>query len=177
MEFVENRSTLVIKTKLLGKTVTWNIEMERVDSISDEKAEALAKQVEELTARVKQLEQTNSEHLAARVKQLEQYNPEALTLRLKHVEERLGVGKKQVQRLQFADVTYPNFTLSSDRTMVTSTGSTRNQFQGFLSEQPISAIGNKFVVTFDKVGVDQIVGVTTRNTSTTNIGFYSQTDA
>ena len=158
VEFVENCGSLVIKSKLLNKTVTWNIQMERVDSMSDEKTEALAKRVEELTARVQQLEQ---------------YNVEQLTQRLKHVEERLGVGKqsKQVQRLQFAAVTYPNFTLSADRTKVTKTRTEKGPWQGFLSEQPISAVGNKFVVVFDKMG-NQMVGVSKRDTST-NDGLYS----
>ena len=163
--------------------------MERVDSISDEKAEALAKQVEELTARVKQLEQHNfeqliarvqqleqynPEQLTARVQQLEQYNPEQLTLRLKHVEELLEVGK-QVQRLLFAAVTYPNFTLSSDRTKVTKTGSENGPWQGFLSEQPISAVGNKFVVVFDKIG-NEMVGVSKLNTPSDK-GLYSHAGA
>ena len=150
VEFVESQSALVIRTKLFDKLITWNIVLHRVDPIGDERAEQLAKQVEQLTARVQQLEQVNPEELAARVKQLEQNNPEELTLRLKHVEELLAVGK-QVQRLQFAAVTHPNFTLSSDRTKVTKTGAQAGG-QGFLSEQPLSAVGGKFAVVFDRVG-------------------------
>ena len=146
--------------------------MERVDSISEEKAEALAKQVEELTARVKQLEQHKFEQLTARVQQLEQYNPEQHTLRLKHVEELLGVGK-QVQRIQFAAVTSPNFTLSSDRTKITKTGSQNGPWQGFLSEQPISAVGNKFVVVFDNIG-HQGVGVSKLNTPFINLHSHAE---
>ena len=42
----------------------------------------------------------------------------------------------------------------------------RNYFQGFLYEQPLSAVGNKFVIFFDKIG-EQMVGVAKRNTPTT----------
>ena len=171
VEFVENCSSLVIKSKLHKKTVTWNIQFERLDWMSDGKTETLAKRVEELTARVKQLEQYNPEQqLTARVQQLEQHNVEQLTQRLKHMEELLGVGK-QVQPLQFAVVTYPNFSLSADRTKVTKTGTETNCWQGFLSDQPISAVGNMFVVVFDKIG-SKMVGVSKRNTPTKD-GLYT----
>ena len=131
LEFLENSSTLVIKSKFQEKPVIWKIQMEQVDSISDKKAEALTKEVKELTARLEKLP---------------------------------GAGK-QFQRLQFAAVTHPNFTLFSARTKVTKTGNQNGPWQGFLSEQPISAVGNKFVVEFDKIGF-QCVGVSKPNTST-----------
>ena len=46
-----------------------------------------------------------------------------------------------------------------------------NYFQGFLSEQPLSSVGNKFVIFFDKIG-EQMVGVSKRDTPTTRGLFH-----
>lgn len=92
IEFDENNSTLVIKTRLLSKTMTWNIRLERVVSPSGdtaERCEALEKLVEQLAARMKQLEQNASGQLNQRTK-----------------EDQSGVGRK-IPRLQFEAVTTP----------------------------------------------------------------------
>lgn len=134
--------------------MTWNIRLERVVSPSDhtaERYEALEKLVEQLTARVKQLEQNASGQLNQRMK-----------------EDQFGVGKK-IPRLQFEAITTPNFTLNSDRTKVTKTGKEHGLLQGFLSEQPISAVDNKFAVVFNNVTDNaQCFGVAKRNTPTKN---------
>lgn len=207
VEFDEEKITLVIKTKIIHKPITWSILLHRFDVSGDQKSEELAKQVEKLTARVQQLEQFNIEELfarvnqlekfdsvelaarvnqldkfdsaepAARVKHLEQHNPEELAVRVKPVKELLAVGE-QVQRLQFAAVIPLGYTLSLNRTLVTKTGTQSGpHWQGFLSEQPLSAVGRKFLVAFafDKVdGNGQFVGVAKRNTMTIS-GLHSNT--
>lgn len=63
VKFVEERSKLVITSKLLGsgKNVTWAIPKEQREMTANENCEPLVKQVEQLTARVKQLEQNNEQ--------------------------------------------------------------------------------------------------------------------
>lgn len=66
VEFHEKSYTLVIKTKLITIPVTWNILMERLESTADVKCQFLVKQIEKLAA--------FNEELSARVKHLEEIN-------------------------------------------------------------------------------------------------------
>lgn len=59
--------------------------------------------------------------------------------------------------------------MNSDRTKVTKTCKEHGPLQGFLSEQPISAVDNKFAIVFNNVTDNaQCFGVAKRNTPTKN---------
>ena len=149
VEFIEKRSILVVKTKLLAMPVTWTIPMERLESTADVKF--LVKQMEQLTASNKQL-----------------------TARVKFLEEFISETPNKVERPLFAAVNIPNFTLSANRKTVT-----RNSgggWQGFLSEQPILAMGNRFTLTLTNMGSNNgllMVGVAKRGTDPAN-GLHSK---
>ena len=148
VQFIEQNSILIVKTKLLALTVTWAIRMERLESTADVKFEVLKKQMEQLTASNKQL--------TARVKSLEELNARI---------------PDKFERPMFAAVNVPNYTLSSDRKTLTRNGGLG--WQGFLSEQSIAAMGNRFTLILTNMGTNIMVGVAKRGTSPAN-GLYSK---
>lgn len=83
--------------------------------------------------------------------EFEKCNLEHLT-RIKNLEGLLGVGK-EVHHALFGAAAVPGFyTLSPDRITATKTGfEKRDRWAGFLSEQPLSALGNKFTVEVNNV--------------------------
>ena len=148
VEFIEKQNILVVKIQLLVIPVTWNIPMERLESTADFKCEFLVKQVEQLTASNKQL-----------------------TARVKSLEEFIAGTPDKVELPVFASLNVPNYTLSADRKTIT-----RNKgsgTQGFLSEQSIPAMGNRFTLTLTNMGENIKVGVAKRGTSGAN-GLYSK---
>ena len=148
VEFIEKRSILVVKTKLLAMPVTWTIPMERLESTADVKCEFLVKQMEKLTASNKQL-----------------------TTRVKSLEELISGTPDKVERPLFAAVNIPNLTLSADRKTVTRNSG--SGWQGFISEQSILAMGNRFTLTLTNIGSNILVGVAKRGTDLAN-GFHSK---
>ena len=129
--------------------VTWTIPLERLESTAKMKCEFLEKRVEQLEAPNKELSDS-----------------------VKYLKQTLGMPEK-VQRPLFAAINNTKFTLSADRKTLVKNANTGNGWQGFVSEQSLLAIGNRFTLNLTKVGSHLIVGVARRGTDPTD-GLYSK---
>ena len=156
VEFNEKLHTLVIVSKLPVQTVTWNIPMDRLETTPDVKCEFLLELLANLLARAE------------------------------HLEDLLGIGAaKDTLSPVFAAGNVPQcFTISENRKTINSerwsnickVGDTTTAWRGFLSEQPISAFSNKFVVSLVALGTTNLmVGVAKRGAVTN--GILSKTES
>ena len=157
VEFVESGGTLVVKSKFLARDMTWSITMERLESTPDVKCDFIVHQVEDLNARVMDLEEKDDDD----------FDDNDLTARVKKLEQLLGL-EKPVRAHVFRAVALPNYTLSPDRKTVSKNAGASGACQAFLSEQPITATGNAFTVLINNFGTGTnglLAGVAKRDTN------------
>ena len=152
--FVESRSTLVIKTKLLVVDVTWTIPMERLEVPLDVKFAFLVNQMNALKASTEKLSLVS----------------EQLTSRIVRLEGQLGFSHPT---RVFAPVNDENFTLSMDRITLKKTHGGA-KWQGFLSEHSLQTMFCRFTMSINTAARSHlIVGVAKHGTDPVG-GFYSK---
>ena len=156
VEFIESRSTLMVSAKFLAMDVEWPILLERLESTVDMKCDFLVKELGALKSSIDQLVASNKE----------------LSDSVKYLKQTLGLPEK-VQRPLFAAINNTNYTLSADRKTLVKNANTGNEWQGFVSEQSLLAIGNRFTLNLTIEDSALMVGVARRGTDPTD-GLYSK---
>ena len=173
--FNEKLHSLVIVSKLPVQTLTWNILMERLETTPDVKCEFLLELLANLMARAEHLEKLLG--IGAEIPPVEES--------LSPVEDSLSPVEDSLSPVFAADKVPECFTLSGNRKTICSErlpyicnfGDTRIAWRSILSERPISAFSNKFVVSVVTLSgaTNLMVGVAKRGAVTN--GLLSKTES